>query len=125
MVSDPIPQAQAPSVLPMPGSLPDGTYYVGMSWTNSAGEEGECSNPCPITIAGSSIAVRHGDRPLNATGWHVYMGNGPQEMVRQNDAVLDLGVAWTVTGMASDGLPAGAGQVPEYVQEIVRLIERG
>lgn len=124
MVADPIPQAAAPPVQAVGGGLADGTYYVGISWVNSAGEEGACSIPAVITTSGSSFEVRHGNIPANAVGWHVYVGSGPQILLRQNGAVLFLGAAWTEDSLVI-GVAAGAGQKPGYVQPIARLIERG
>jgi hypothetical protein len=124
MVADPIPQASTPGVLAVSGGLADGTYYVGMSWANPSGEEGACSIPAVITTAGSSFEVRHGNAPSNAAGWHVYVGNGPQTMLRQNAAVLTLGAAWVENSVVV-GVAAGSGQKPGYLQPIARLLERG
>ena len=124
MASDPIPQAETPDAQAVSGGLEDGTYYVGVSWTNPAGEEGVCSIPTVITTAGSSFEVRHGSAPANVTGWHIYVGRSPQEMLRQNGTPLAVGAVWT-ENVFSIGLAAGDGQKPGYVQAIARLIERG
>jgi hypothetical protein len=124
MAADPIPQAATPSVQTVGGGLADGTYYVGMSWTNATGEEGACSIPAVITTTGSSFEVRHGSAPANAAGWHVYVGSGPQALLRQNASVLEVGAVWTENSI-SIGPAAVSGQKPGYVQAIARLIERG
>ncbi|MBS1857122.1 MAG: hypothetical protein JST11_17255 [Acidobacteria bacterium] len=125
MAADPIPQAPAPAVRAVAGELSDGTYYVGASWTNAAGEEGACSLPATIATAGSTFAVTHGDAPANATGWNVYVGAGPQSLLRQNGAVLGLGVTWTQTNALASGKAAGTGQAAGYVQQVERLMDRG
>lgn len=125
MTADPIPEAPAPVVRAAPGGLPDGTYYVGASWTNAAGEEGACSVPSAITTAGSAFTVTHGEAPGNATGWNVYLGVGPQAMLRQNGAALGLSETWTQPDEIANGKAAGTGQAPGYVQPVERLIDRG
>jgi len=125
MAADPIPQAVVPGVQAVSGALPDGTYYVGISWVNAGGEEGACSNPAKITTAGSSIAVSHGDPPANAVGWHVYVGDAPGTMTRQDIAAVSLASTWTVPDSLVSGKPAGSGQVAGFVQAIARLIDRG
>jgi hypothetical protein len=125
MTADPIPRAGIPLVAPATGALADGTYYVGMSWCNERGEEGACSPPAKITIAGSTFEVEPWAPPVNATGWNVYAGVGPAEMVRQNGAAVGLGAKWTQPDALADGMAAGSGQAVGYVQAIARLIERG
>jgi hypothetical protein len=125
MTPDPIPQAATPNVRAVSGALPDGTYYVGMSWVNARGEEGACSNPAKITTSGSSIEVTPGVPPANATGWHVYLGNAPGSMTRQNGAAVSLASTWTEPDIPVNGQPAGSGQSVQYVQAIARLIDRG
>jgi hypothetical protein len=124
MAADPIPQAATPDVRAAAGGLANGTYYTGVSWTNATGEEGACSSPAVITTTGSSFEVRHGTPPANAAGWHVYVGSGPQVLLRQNTAVLAIGTVCTENSV-SIGPAAGSGQKPGYVQAIARLIERG
>jgi len=125
MTADPLPRAAAPNLQAAPGSLPNATYYAGMSWANASGEEGGCSLPATITTSGSSMLVQHGERPANATGWHVYLGLDPQLLLRQNSAVLAVGEGWRQPDAVASGKPAGSGQAPGYVQAIVRVIERG
>ena len=125
MTADPVPQAAMPVVRAVAGGLGDGTYYVGMSWGNAAGEEGACSIPAAITTAGSTIEVEPGAAPSNAAGWHVYVGRGPQELLRQNGSPLGLGSVWVQPDTLASGKTAGMGQAPAYVEAIARLIERG
>jgi hypothetical protein len=125
MVTDPIAQAAAPAVRAVSGGLADGTYYVAMSWTNAGGEEGACSLPAAITTAGSTFAVTPGSAPANAAGWNLYVGAGPQSLLRQNGAVLGLGATWTQPNAVAKGKAAGTGQAPGYLQQVERLIDRG
>jgi hypothetical protein len=124
LAADPIAKASMPTLRAVSGGLGDGTYYVGVSWTNAAGEEGACSDPAKISTAGSSFEVRHGDAPANASGWNVYVGYSPDVLLRQNGAELFLDAPW-VENSFSIGLAAGSGQKPTYLQPIARLIERG
>ena len=125
MTADPIPQAPTPTVQAAPGGVANGTYYVSTAWTNARGEEGASSIPATIMVAGSSFEVLHGAAPGNAKGWHVYVGSSPQGLLRQDGAVLALGVAWRQTDTLAAGRLAGTGQAVGFVQAVPRLMHRG
>lgn len=125
MVTDPIPQAEMPDLTTTPGELPDGTYYVGMSWSNERGQEGACSHPAKISISGNSIQVSHGAVPGGVSGWNVYAGSAPGQLMRQHDAGLAIGASWRVPALRTSGIPAGTGQSAGYTLELARVIARG
>jgi hypothetical protein len=68
---NPIQQAATPQLIPIAGSVPDGTYYVTMSWVNQSGEVGASAVPEAITVTNSAFAVQPGSPPLAAGGWYV------------------------------------------------------
>lgn len=122
----PVPQAATPEVLPIPGALPDGTYYVTVAWVNDAGEEGASAVPAVVTIAGSTLEVRPG-APLGcAVGWSVYIGGAPESMVQQNGSPIGTGQTWQQPeALATAGRAPSAGQEPTYLKPIPRVIQRG
>src|ERR1019366_6653507 len=93
IVTDPMEQAATPEVQPSAGGLADGTYYVAISWTNAAGEEGACSIPATIQVSGSSFAAQTA-APPNVEGWNVYCGTSPATMTIQNAPALAPGQTW-------------------------------
>ncbi|MDE3166398.1 MAG: hypothetical protein KGN36_11385 [Acidobacteriota bacterium] len=125
MVGNAVPQALAPELQAAAGGLADGTYYVGVSWTNAGGGEGACSRAASITTVGSTFTVTPGAAPGNAAGWNVYVGVSPAALARQNGAVLGMGTMWTQPGVVANGAAAGTGQAVDYVQPVERLIDRG
>jgi hypothetical protein len=125
MAADPIRQAPTPVTHVAGGGLAEGTYYVAIAWTNLGAEEGATSLPAKITVAGSSLDVRHGEPPANTKGWQVYVGSSPTTMMRQNAAVLVLGTTWVQPDTVAAGKPTGTGQAYGFLQPIPRVIQRG
>ena len=124
IASHPVPKAPPPQVRPAPGTLQDGTYYVSVSWTNAAGEEGGCSEPAVIDVSGSSFSVRV-DAPAAVVGWNVYAGISPASMTLQTSTPLSGGEAWLQPTLTTAGRTAGNGQAPSYSLAVPRLIQRG
>jgi len=126
IASDPIPRAPTPNVTAASGAMPDGTYYVTTAWINRAGEEGASAVPAVITIASSSLSVRAGNAPPNATGWKVYLGGSAEAMVQQNSLPIAIGDTWVQpnTIVAAGPVP-GSGQEPNYLRPAPRVIQRG
>jgi len=123
IASHPIPKALPPPVSPAPGTLQDGTYYVSVSWTNAAGEEGECSEPAVFDISDSSFSVRI-DAPAAVGGWNVYAGFSASSMTLQNSTPLAPEELWVQPALRS-GRATGNGQAPSYSLAVPRLIQRG
>jgi hypothetical protein len=126
----PVPGAAPPTVVtvqPASGSnLPDGTYFVAISWTNAAGEDGAASEPSAVTTASSTFLVEGGSPPSPVTGYNVYAGTSPNSLNLQNAAPVPAGESWIQPGVLSTaGQPAGTGQKPNYFRPIPRVIQRG
>ena len=126
VAQDPIPQAAGPILTAAPGVLADGTYYVAVSWTNQAGEEGASSRPVTITTASCTFAVRPASAPSNAAGWNVYAGVSPTGLVLQNTSPVALDGTWTQqTALVMVGTAASAGQAPNYMRPAPQILQRG
>jgi len=126
VVINPIPQAATPTVTPLPGALPDGTYYVTMAWVNGSGQEGASAEPAVMTLASSSFIVQPGPPPQAVVGWNVYAGNSPDGMVLQNGVPLAASQIWRqLTALATAGRAPGPGQQPAYLKPMPRILQRG
>jgi hypothetical protein len=125
MSSEPMRRAAAPEVATAAGTLPAGVYYVAMAWVNGAGEEGASSLPAMIETAGT-FEVQPGVGPEKAAGWHVYAGVAPDVLVRQNASPIQMDTTWLQPSpLITQGIGAGNGQAPSYIQPVPRLIQRG
>ena len=122
----PVPQAAKPDVVPMPGTLPNGTWYVTMAWRNGTGEEGAAAIPAVITTVSGGFLVSPMPAPPEAADWNVYAGPAPDAMVRQNDQPIAADAPWmqgTPLRIAAD--TPGTGQAPSYFHSLPRVIQRG
>jgi len=126
VTSQPIPKAATPQVIAIPGSLPDGIYYVTMAWVNSAGEEGASAVPEVTALAASAFQVLPATPPPTAVSWNIYCGHAPEGMVLQNLSPIPIGEIWLQTGaLAQAGRRPGSGQEPNYLKPIPRVLQRG
>ena len=130
IATTPVPVAAAPGVVAgqsgASGNLPDGTYYVVMTWVNAVGEEGAPSEPVVVTTASSTFLVEAGVAPSTAAGWNVYAGTDPNSVSLQSAAAVEAGVQWVQPGMLSTtGRQPGTGQAWNYLRPIPRVIQRG
>jgi hypothetical protein len=126
IAANPVPQAATPLLFALPGSLPDGPYYVTIAWVNQIGEEGASAVPDAITTSSSTFGVQTGTPPQQAAGWNVYVGPTPQSMVIQNTALLPLGESWQQpSNLATSGAAPGNGQKPTYLKPLPRVTWRG
>jgi hypothetical protein len=122
----PVPRPKQPQVISAAGSLPNGTYYVAMTWVNGKGEEGAPSVPTTITTAGSTLLVEPAAAPACATGWNVYVGSDPDALTRQNASPLTVSQTWLqANAIAGTGSAPGWGQLPNCLMPMPRVILRG
>jgi hypothetical protein len=125
IATDPVEQAATPELRPSAGGLADGAYFVAVTWTNAAGEEGGSSPPAMIRVSGSSFAVQT-TAPPNVKGWNVYSGTSPATMTMQNLPTLAPGQTWVQPDtLSTTGRLAGTGQQPSYQLPVPRTIQRG
>lgn len=126
IVTKPVPQAATPQITAIPGSLPDGTYYITMAWLNDAGEEGASAVPAVATSAASALQVQPGDPPQNAAAWNLYAGNAAETMVLQNSSPIAARQIWQQSAaLTPTGQKPGSGQQPTYLKPTPRVIQRG
>jgi hypothetical protein len=126
IVWSPVPRAAQPQVVSAAGSLPDGTYYVTMAWTNSKGEEGAPSVPTTIATTGNTLLVQPATPPPTAAGWNVYVGQDPASMTLQNGSPIAAAQTWLQPNpISSGGHAPGSGQLPNYTLPVPRTILRG
>ncbi len=127
IATNPVPQANTPQLeTASGGSLPSGTYYVTMAWTNALGEEGQTAIPAAVTTTLNSLVARPGTPPAAAAAWNVYVGSAPESMARQNAIPIPPDQAWQqTTTPRTDGPAPGVGQPPSYIQPIPFVFQRG
>ncbi len=126
VVWKPVAQAQTPSVTALPGTLPDGTYFVTAAWLNDAGEEGASAPPAVITTWGTTFQVEAGTPPRNAIGWNVYVGESAPSMYLQNTAPLAAGETRRQDlAVVKAGQVAGSGQAPAFLKPLPHILRRG
>jgi hypothetical protein len=127
IVTKPVPQAATPQITAIPGSLPDGTYYITTAWVNDAGQEGASAVPAVATSAASALQVQPGeDPPQNAVAWNLYAGNAAETMVLQNSSPIATGQIWQQSAaFTPTGQKPGSGQQPTYLKPTPRVIQRG
>jgi len=126
MTSDPVPRPETPQVAPAAGFLSDGFYYVTTAWVNATGEESAPAPTCSIATSGSTFRVLAGSAPTVASGWNIYAGVDPGELVRQNTGLIPVDEAWLQPGaLMAIGPKPGAGQSASYLYGIQRLVQRG
>jgi hypothetical protein len=126
IASTPVAQASPPRVLAAAGNLPDNTYYVTVSWTNSTNEEGAPAVIATISTSQSSLQVQPVAPPANAAGWNVYVGIDPDGLELQNATPIAVGQTWLQPNTVTTGGRApGTGQSPSYLRPAPRVIQRG
>jgi hypothetical protein len=126
IVTSPVARAATPGLSLVPGFMTPGTYYVTMGWVNAQGEEGAPAVPDAIEVTAGAIAVTPKTAPPAATGWNVYAGPGPEQVVRQNDAPLGLNEGWSPAGeLRTDGPGQGWGQSANLTLAVPHVLARG
>ena len=126
IVTCPVTKAATPQLLTIPGTLPDGIYYVTMSWVNAFGEEGASAVPAVVTLTTSTIQAGPGPKPQNANGWNVFVGDSPDTMFQQNGSPIDPAQFWDQpSSLIRSGRTPGTGQEPTYALAVPRVIPRG
>jgi hypothetical protein len=109
---NPLPQAQIPAFGVVAGLIPATTYFVQVSWVSASGQEGAPSQVTTYDAPGNSLLVVTGvNPPAAATGFNVYMGLTPDDVMLQNSAVIAVGTSFALppSGLVT-GIAAGNGQ---------------
>ncbi|HLH00342.1 MAG TPA: hypothetical protein VKX49_28815 [Bryobacteraceae bacterium] len=125
LVSDPLPRPAVPLLLGVNGPGKAATYYVAVTWTNAAGDESSPSEVAVITTSdGQELAVTVVGPPANASGWNVFAGEAPSQLMLQNGSPIGFSDSWTACSIAA-GRPPGPGQMPTWFCVDQKVIERG
>ena len=126
IVRSPLRQAATPRVTGAPGNLPDGTYYVAVSWTNADGEEGAASVPATLATTASTLVVQTANPPEGAAGWNAYVGAAPEDLWQQNESPIAIGQTWLQPdALKAQGRAPGCGQSASYLKPVPRRLMRG
>lgn len=95
------------------GALPDRTYYVAVSYTDSTGRETPIGDPVSVFIpAGNLVRLSQPNPNINvipnAVSWNAYAGLSPTTLTLQ-EAGISPSDFWQepTTGLISGSLPAG------------------
>ncbi|MCZ2075099.1 MAG: hypothetical protein LC130_08875 [Bryobacterales bacterium] len=127
LVWDPLPPAGAPELSYVAGPSGASFYFVRVSWVNRSGEEGLPGELGTLEAPGGTLlAVKAVGAPANARGWYVYAGTAVDDLSRQNSSPMGIGETWfePATGLVAGALP-GAGQEPNCLRGLPRVLERG
>ena len=97
------------------------------SWVTASGEESASSEPL-LFVGGMGAQPRltvH-NPPARVTGWHVYAGPTPSELMRQTSTAILPGDAWVMpANILVTGPEPSFGQVPDLYVRLQRLLLRG
>jgi hypothetical protein len=112
---NPVVKADPPLLMGVAGGALGASYYVQITWLNSAGQEGAPSDVVSIeTTDEMQLLVTPPPAPQNVVAWNVYVGTAPQAISSQNDLALAPGRDWQLpaTGLKLGRKP-GTGQAPD------------
>lgn len=127
VVQQPLRKPPAPQVEVVAGSHPEATYWLAVTLTGQNGEESAAGESCRVS-GGSGHGLRV-SCPLPepwVSGWSLYAGSGPGELMLQVPTPLPVSVAWElpVEGIQAGRSP-GEGQTAEVMIEPRRRLRRG
>lgn len=127
LCSDPLGKAPTPVLGSIPGTGPPATFYVGIAWTNRAGQEGLSSEVVAFsTTPNTQLVVDSLEAPANATGFNVYVGPTPDGMSLQNDVPVPVGSRWILPSSGiRQGRRPGQGQSAERFVSNEQIFLRG
>jgi hypothetical protein len=127
LVSNPVPEAQAPSLGTANGAGQGGTFYVQVTWVGLNGAEGAPSLATALTVAAlNDLVVQGVNPPAVATGFNVYVGTCANGTTLQNSSPLAVGETYTMpdSGLIV-GLPVGTGQAADIYITGGPMLRRG
>ena len=126
MATAPVPQASMAEITPTTGTLPDGTYYLTVTYLNSGGDEGRCAPAAAVASTSGGIALRMTYPPAGIAKWNVFAGTAPDDMTLQTPQGLALDQQWLITHpLDTSGRQPAEGQAANTVQVVARILLRG
>jgi hypothetical protein len=126
-VVTPLPRAAAPILATIGGSAPQGVYYVQVNWVGKTGEGAASEVLTADVTANTTLGVEMSSEvPAGVTGWNVFVGLSPTELLKQNASALAVGLQWILPASGlSAGLGPGTGQQPEFWVTDAHVLGRG
>ncbi|MGH9660802.1 MAG: hypothetical protein ACRD96_19800 [Bryobacteraceae bacterium] len=126
-VVNPVPEADAPLLSLVPGSLTAARYFVRVSWLNAAGQEGAPGKLADLDVpTGQGLQVTAVNQPSSATAYNVYAGVSPHDLFLQNTTPQNPSTPLSLAGPAlASGRRPGSGQEPDFFRQVPRIIPRG
>ncbi len=127
LVSNPVPEAAAPSLGTATGAGQGGTFYVQVTWVGSNGAEGAPSPDTALTVeALNDLVVQGVNPPAVATGFNVYIGTSANVTTLQNPVPISIGETYTVPNAGLIvGAPVGTGQAADTYITGGPMLRRG
>ena len=116
VVGNPVPRAPKPSLTEGAAGGPVTQYHVRIAWRGRLGATGALSDPSVYSATnGELIYVAADPAPADVIGFHVYAGEAPESLTRQNSAPVAAGQIWAMppSGLTL-GAPFTAGQKPDH-----------
>ncbi|MBI3679012.1 MAG: hypothetical protein HY235_01170 [Acidobacteria bacterium] len=115
IVRTPLNRPAQPQIAAVAGSLPAGSYFISICWTDGVGSESEASEiRTLVTTQASGISITPAGAPAGATGWHVFAGTVEDVLWQQNTAPLPIPGNWVSPGSSLViGRAPGTGQEPD------------
>ena len=122
----PVPRAATPRVDPATGTLPEGTYFISISYVNSSGEEGEQAAPAVLAVSTGGFTVGADVVPAGLN-WNLYAGTEPDSLWLQNLQPVARDGTWLQDTALRAGIGRGpsGGQIAAVVQPVPRVLQRG
>lgn len=127
VVSQPLPRPLAPDALSSAGSIPEGTYYVAITWQGYGQRESAPSKTTTFHSNGSQgLQIQAENGPPTAVGWNVYVGASAETMARQNVMPLAIGLNWVlVNAPGTNGQQWQVDHEPDFYLQPQNLFLRG
>ena len=129
IVTRPLRRPPQPTVNVLPAAETGGTFYVCATYSDGFGFESAPSVVLSIEIVeGNAADLAVGPMVVqNAVGWNLYAGTSPDQMMRQNDFPIGLGMDWFYLPSIppASGQTPPAGQVPDQILPLNRVLQRG
>jgi hypothetical protein len=127
LVHQPLAVAKGPTFSFVAGPIEATTYFARVAWVSSAGTEGLASEVTTYDAPPGSVPVVQAfDPPVNAVGYHVYLGLSEGALVRQTASLISVGQFFTLPGGGLvEGIAAGDGQEADTYLTGTRLMRRG
>ncbi len=127
LVIDPLPIPSSAQTSFQAAPQGGGTIYIGVTLINAENEESSVSSILECVVPDQQqLVIALPAAPINAVGWNLYAGYGPNAITLQNTASLAIGTYCDfVFPPTTIGRGPGAGQQGNVMRDLPRRIMRG